>query len=193
MRDSQPLHLLREELVAFIAQHPDVKLVQKSGVCVHKEIGPLRVQPEAEWRLCARRSLSPSGLLCFAGRGFRGRGEGAAGDERRERTRSGSRCDAGGPDRSSGQIRRHGGRVGCGSGLSSEVWKEFGLAVWILPVPRIIVVVLSWLPPDLENKPQLEGSEFHADLKILCVLIARWFAMQTETGVSGSPSPLLHL
>lgn len=57
MRNSQPLRLLREHLLTLIAQHAGIELVQHGRVCIDVEIGALRVHPQAEWRLGARRSV----------------------------------------------------------------------------------------------------------------------------------------
>lgn len=136
MCHDQPLQLVREDLVTAIAQHTDIELIQQSRIRVHVEEWALRVQSEAERRLCARRRVGPSRLICLVGRGFRVRSEGAAGHKRRKRTRSRLGDGACGPSRSSGQIRSHGGRVGLRKSIvESEVWKDFGLGGVILPLP----------------------------------------------------------
>lgn len=135
MCHGQPLQLVRKDLVTAVAQHANVKLIQQGRVRVHVEERALRVQSEAKWRLCARRRVRPSGLLCLAGRGFGARSEGATGDEHHKGTRARLGCGACGPSRSSGQIRSHGGRVALRKLIvKSEVWKDFGLGGVILPL-----------------------------------------------------------
>jgi hypothetical protein len=151
----QPLQLVGKNPVTTIAQHANIELIQQCRIRVHVEEWPLRVQPEAEWRLCARRRVGPSGLLCLAGRRFGVRSEGAAGDERRKGTRSRLGGGACGPNRSCGQIRSHGGRVDLRKLIvESEVWKDFSLGGVILPLRSSSCL---WANVDLQQNTDIYG------------------------------------
>lgn len=119
VRHGQPLQLVREDFVAAIAEHTDVELVENFRVRVDPETRALRVKSKTKGRLGARRRVGPSGLLLLGGRGLRGRGEGAAGEEGGEGTRCHLGCSAGRPDCSSRQIGSHCGW--CWGGLDGRV------------------------------------------------------------------------
>lgn len=68
MCHSQPLHLLRENLVAIGAQHANVELVESFRVRVDGIFPSLGVESETKRSLCTWRGIGPSRLIGNVGR-----------------------------------------------------------------------------------------------------------------------------
>ena len=132
MRHGQPLGLIREDLVAAIAEQANVESVQQCWVGVNVEGRALGVEVETEWCLCLCRSVGPSGLVLVV---FLRRGcVGAGWEDCRNWASSKLGGSAGGSGRPGRKIQSH-----CVGGLQvhpeviERESKEFGLGGVILP------------------------------------------------------------